>query len=59
MSSGGGSMFPRCDRDEVEGSSYSVSIACSELDPSCDPRVVMSELSPVISVVDVNGEYTW
>jgi hypothetical protein len=43
MSSGGGSMFPLCERIEVTGSSYSVSIALSSLDLSSGSRVLIFE----------------
>jgi hypothetical protein len=44
MSSGGGSMFPLCERMEVVGSSYSVSIALSSLDLSSGSRVLIFEV---------------
>lgn len=57
MSSGGGSMFPLCERDNEVGSSYSVSSPWS-LDPSLESRVLISKMAPMLSVVDVSGVYT-
>jgi hypothetical protein len=45
MSSGGGSMFPLCERIEVTGSSYSVSIASSDPDLSSGSRVLMLKVA--------------